>query len=193
MYSPRLALTIGFFSTRPGREPWERGWSSPLLWLGFTKAPYLKRTQHCWQQLTTLLDITCCVRLHTHPVACCLTKFETGQTLIDVQTDATTPNMLGQQCWEFLNINSGKKRKSGRDTVVLKFSFFLFFIPTEPVIWLVVLRSFRNQNNLLSTFFGLFGQASEARKDSGKLEFVYRKRGRCSANQKVRRLLVRGT
>ena len=70
MYSPRLALTIGFFSTRPGREPWERGWSYPLLWLGFTKAP-CKQTKHCWQQLTTLLDITCCVRLHTHPVACC--------------------------------------------------------------------------------------------------------------------------
>ena len=71
---------------------------------------------------------------------------------------------------------------------VLKFSFFLFFIPTEPVIWLVVLCSFRNTklNNLLSRFFGLFAQASEARKDSGKLGFVItRKRGRRSADQKA--------
>lgn len=43
-----------------------------------------------------------------------------------------------------MNVNSGKRTKSGRDMAVLKFSFFLFFIPTEPVIWLVVLRSFRN-------------------------------------------------
>ena len=50
----------------------------------------------------TMLDFTCCVRLHIHPVACCCTKFETGQTFIDVQTDATTPNMLDQQCWEFV-------------------------------------------------------------------------------------------
>ena len=48
MYSLRLTLTPGFFSTRPGREPWERGWSCPLLWLGFTKAPCKKRTQQCW-------------------------------------------------------------------------------------------------------------------------------------------------
>ena len=31
---------------------------------------------------TTLLDVTCCVSLHTllHVVVCCCTKFETGQT-----------------------------------------------------------------------------------------------------------------
>ena len=86
-----------------------------------------------------------------------------------------------------MNVNSGKRTKSGRDMAVLKFSFFLFFIPTEPVIWLVVLCSFRNTklNNLVSRFFGLFAQASEARKDSGKLGFVItRKRGRRSADQK---------
>ena len=33
------------------------------------------------QQLPTLMDVTCCVRLHTllHVVACCWAKFETGQ------------------------------------------------------------------------------------------------------------------
>ena len=42
------------------------------------------------QQLPTLLDVTCCVRLHTllHVVACCCTKFETGQTF-----QPTTPNI----------------------------------------------------------------------------------------------------
>ena len=53
-------------------------------------------------QLPTLLDVTCCVRLHTPSVACCCAKFETGQTLSYVQTDATIPNIAGQQCWELL-------------------------------------------------------------------------------------------
>ena len=29
-------------------------------------------------------------------------KFETGQTLIFLQMDATTSNIAGQQCWELL-------------------------------------------------------------------------------------------
>ena len=38
----------------------------------------------------TLLDVTCCVRLHTllHVVGCCCAKFETGQTF-----QPTTPNI----------------------------------------------------------------------------------------------------
>ena len=42
------------------------------------------------QQLLTLVDATCCVRLHTllHVVACCCAKFETGQTF-----QPTTPNI----------------------------------------------------------------------------------------------------
>ena len=42
------------------------------------------------QQLPTLLDVTCCVRLHTllHVVGCCCAKFETGQTF-----QPTTPNI----------------------------------------------------------------------------------------------------
>ena len=96
MYSLRLTLTPGFFSTRPGREPWERGWSCPLLWLGFTKAPCKKRTQQCW--ISHVGSV--CTPTLLHVVGSCCTKFETGQTFIDVQTDATTRNMLGQQCWE---------------------------------------------------------------------------------------------
>ena len=42
------------------------------------------------QQLPTLLDVTCCVRLHTllHVVGCCCAKFETDQTF-----QPTTPNI----------------------------------------------------------------------------------------------------
>ena len=52
------------------------------------------------QQLPTLLDVTCCVRLYTllPVVGCCCAKFETGQTFSYVQTDATTPTMLGVVC-----------------------------------------------------------------------------------------------
>ena len=53
------------------------------------KAP-CKRTQRRWQQLPTLLDVTCSDRLHTllHVVAYCCAKFETGQTF-----KPTTPNI----------------------------------------------------------------------------------------------------
>ena len=42
------------------------------------------------QQLPTLLDVTCCVRLQIllHVVGCCCAKFETGQTF-----QPTTPNI----------------------------------------------------------------------------------------------------
>ena len=42
------------------------------------------------QQLPTMLDVTCFVRLHTllYVVACCCAKFETGQTF-----QPTTPNI----------------------------------------------------------------------------------------------------
>ena len=42
------------------------------------------------QQLPTLLDVTCCIHLHTllHLVGCCCAKFETGQTF-----QPTTPNI----------------------------------------------------------------------------------------------------
>ena len=54
----------------------------------------LSRTQHgrniVGQQLPTLLDVACCVRLHTllHVVGCCWAKFETSQTF-----QPTTPNI----------------------------------------------------------------------------------------------------
>ena len=56
------------------------------------------------QQLPTLLDVTCCVRLHTvlYVGACCCAKFETGQTFSPVQTDATLLANNSQHCWELL-------------------------------------------------------------------------------------------
>ena len=50
------------------------------------------------QQLVTLLDVTCCVRLHTllHVVGSCRAKFENVQTFSYLRTEATTvPTMLG--------------------------------------------------------------------------------------------------
>ena len=53
------------------------------------------------QMDTTLLDVICCVHLHTllHVVACCwefsCSKFETGQTFRYVQAEATTPKIVG--------------------------------------------------------------------------------------------------
>ena len=56
------------------------------------------------QQLPTLLDVICCVRLHTllHVVGCCCAKFETGQTFRPVQTDATLLAYNSRHCWELL-------------------------------------------------------------------------------------------
>ena len=50
-----------------------------------------KRTQHCWPTTPTMLDVTCCVFLHTllSVVGSCRAKFDTGQTFSPVQTDAT--------------------------------------------------------------------------------------------------------
>ena len=47
------------------------------------------------QMNATLLDVTCCVRLHTRcmlldVIGSCCANFETGQTLSHLQTDATT-------------------------------------------------------------------------------------------------------
>ena len=61
-------------------------------------------------QLPTLLDVTCCVRLHTPSVACCCVllwvvahSLKPVKRLTSyVQTDATIPNIAGQQCWELL-------------------------------------------------------------------------------------------
>ena len=90
MYSLRLALTIGFFFTRPGREPWERGWSYPLLWLGFTKAPCKKRTQQVGNHI---------LRPFVHP-PCCMLLEVVAQRLKPVKRLSTCKRM--QQlptCW----------------------------------------------------------------------------------------------
>ena len=56
------------------------------------------------QQLPTLLDVTCCVRLHTllHVVACCCAKFEPVK-LFSQQLPTfllfRDPRSVAQQCW----------------------------------------------------------------------------------------------
>ena len=72
------------------------------------KAP-CKRKQQCWP---TTSNIVGCYMLRpfAHPVACCCVfgsccaKFEIGQTVSCEQTDATTSNTVGQQCWEVLGL-----------------------------------------------------------------------------------------
>ena len=56
------------------------------------------------QQLPTLLDVTCCVRLHTllHVIGSCCAKLDTGQSFSRLQTDATlwltTLDIVGSCC-----------------------------------------------------------------------------------------------
>ena len=64
-------------------------WACDINW----KSPLRLRANRrniVGQQLPTLLDVTCCVCLHTllHVVGCCCAKFETGQTF-----QPTTPNI----------------------------------------------------------------------------------------------------
>ena len=60
---------------------------------------------HCLKPSANGNDIVGCYILcpFAHPVACCCAKFETGQTFSYVQMDTTTPNIVGQKCWELLH------------------------------------------------------------------------------------------
>ena len=58
--------------------------------------------QHCWMLHVASVCTPCCMLLRV--VGSCCTKFETGQTFSCEQTDATTPNIVGQQCWELLRL-----------------------------------------------------------------------------------------
>ena len=77
-------------------------WQLPLFkfLMKFHDAAPLSRVQTD----ATLLDVTCCFRLHTllHVVGCCCAKFETGHTFSHVQTDATLLANNSQHCWELL-------------------------------------------------------------------------------------------
>ena len=52
--------------------------------------PSCKRTQRCWILHVASVCTPCCA------------KFETDRTFCHVQTDATTPDIFGQKCWELL-------------------------------------------------------------------------------------------
>ena len=91
----------------PGKHARRTSFIKPELSSLWELKPLANGRNIVGQQLSTLLDVTCCVRLHTllHVVACCCGKFEAGQTF-----QPTTPNisfvpwstLLRQQCWELL-------------------------------------------------------------------------------------------
>ena len=56
--------------------------------------------QHCWLLYVASVCTPCCMLLRV--VGSCCAKFETDQTFSYVQTDATTPNIVGQKGWELL-------------------------------------------------------------------------------------------
>ena len=51
--------------------------------------------QRCWMLDVASVCTPCCMLLRV--VGSCCAKFETGQTF-----EPTTPNIVGQQCWELL-------------------------------------------------------------------------------------------
>ena len=57
-----------------------------------SKAP-CKWPQHCWMLYDASVCTPCCTLLRV--VGSCCAKFETGQTFSYVQTDATTPKIVG--------------------------------------------------------------------------------------------------
>ena len=91
------------------------------------------------QMDTTLLDVICCVHLHTllHVVACCwefsCSKFETGQTFSYVQAEATTPNIVGPlQSRELLHPFAHIALQSTYRSTTLSTSKFYLFITRKP-------------------------------------------------------------
>ena len=64
----------------------------------FTLTPFkarCKRTQYCFQQLPTLLDVTCCVRLHTlfHIVGSCCVRLHVAYEYQSRLITATLENV----------------------------------------------------------------------------------------------------
>ena len=49
---------------------------------------------NCWPTTPNIVG-SYMLRPFAHPVVCCCAKFETGQTISYVKTDATTPNIVG--------------------------------------------------------------------------------------------------
>ena len=66
--------------------------------------PHANRHNVVGQQLPTLLDVTCCIRLHTLllVVGSCWAKLETGQTFSYMQTDRRNNS---QQFWKLFANN----------------------------------------------------------------------------------------
>ena len=54
----------------------------------------VNNSQHCWMLYVAFVCTPCCMFLGDVGGSCCA-NFETGQTFSYVQTDATTPNIVG--------------------------------------------------------------------------------------------------
>ena len=69
------------------------------------------------QQLPILVDVACCVRLHTllHGVGSCCIRLHTT-----TNTDATTPNIIGQQCRELLRPRAKQSRTTAQSSSAFK-------------------------------------------------------------------------
>ena len=68
--------------------------------MGSSLKPFANRHNIVGQKFPTLLNVTCCVCLHTllHVVRSCCGKIETGQTYSYMQMKKTTHNNVGS-CW----------------------------------------------------------------------------------------------
>ena len=74
------------------------------------KAPY-KRTQHCWMLHVASVWKSCCISLHV--VGSCCIRLHTAANM-----EATTPNIVGQQCWGLLRPFVGSLRESEKALLV---------------------------------------------------------------------------
>ena len=128
------------------------------------------------------------LRPFAHP-PCCMLLEVVAQSLKPVKRLSTCKRTEQlPTCWannveSFCTSTVEREQNLGGIWQYQSFGFFFFSSPLSQSFGWMSCAHLVTQNNLLSTFFGLFGQASEARKDSGKLEFVYRKRGCRSADQ----------
>ena len=99
------SLSFNFFTLHNFKSSTTLRWGRDTWRSSKLPQAICKRTQHCW---ATTLNIVGCYMLCPfanllHAVACCCAKFETGQTLSPVQTDATLLADKSQHyCWDLL-------------------------------------------------------------------------------------------
>ena len=93
----RLGSCVNLMSNFNTKELSTPDFVSRVFSLKMTAVFFFQKRKALVQTDATLLNITCCVCLHTllRVVESCCAKFETGQTFSHVRTDATTPDIFG--------------------------------------------------------------------------------------------------